>query len=178
MAEQSTSPDAASDSICPWCSATLTPGAANCPSCGANLTADDDHELPGVNAIDQEVVRGLKKPPSRSRLLSWISGDYEPGTPSVVEAGALAPPDPNVQREILRLEIEAEVANLQAEAGARYAEALDDGRVQDLPEGVEAIATGSAPIEGLVPEPVPGALPVAAETTGEGDATAGDAPPA
>jgi hypothetical protein len=178
MADESISTDTASDSICPWCSAALTPGAATCPSCGANLTSDDDHELPGVNAIDQDVVRGLKKPPARSRLLSWISGDYEPGTPSLVEAGALAPPDQDVQREILRLEIEAEVANLQAEAGARYAEALAEGRVQDLPEGLEAIATGSAPIEGLVPDAVPALHPDATESVSETDAPAGDTPTA
>jgi hypothetical protein len=53
--------------------------------------------------------------------MSWISGDYEldenPAPP-----GSLAPPPPDVRREMLRLELEAQVANLQAEAGALAAE--------------------------------------------------------
>jgi hypothetical protein len=165
MADQSRSTDPASGSVCPWCSAVLTPDAVICPSCGANLAADEEHELPGVTAVDQDVVRGLKKTASRSRLLSWISGEYEATGPSVVEAGALAPPDPEVQREILRLEIAAEVANLQAEVDARYAEAIADGRVSELPDGVEAMATGSSLDD----------LRAAVETTSEGAASAGPA---
>ena len=116
-----------------------------------------------MTAIDQDVLRGLKKStPGRSRLMSWISGDYESEGQSQVEAGALQPPDVNVQREILRLEIEAEVANLQAEADARYAEAVVDGRVSDLPEGVQALATGSTLDEVIA------ALDGPADTTTEG----------
>ena len=47
----------------------------------------------------------------------------------------IAPPDPEVQREILRLELEAEVANLQAEADALLSEAVVEGRVVEVPEG-------------------------------------------
>ena len=49
------------------------------------------------------------------------------------EAGALAPPDLAVRREILRLELEAEVANLQAEADAIRAEATVEGRAPGVP---------------------------------------------
>ena len=143
MAEQPAPTETLSGPVCPWCSAQLAPEATVCPSCGANLTSDEEHELPGVTAIDHELLRSTKKSPGRSRILSWISGEYEPEGQSQVEAGALQPPDPNVQREILRLQLEAEVANLQAEADALYAEAVVDGRVSELPEGIEAIATGS-----------------------------------
>ena len=143
MAEQPAPTETLSGPVCPWCSAQLAPEATVCPSCGANLTSDEEHELPGVTAIDHELLRSTKKSPGRSRILSWISGEYEPEGQSQVEAGALQPPDPNVQREILRLQLEAEVANLQAEADALYAEAVVEGRVSELPEGVEAIATGS-----------------------------------
>ena len=144
MAEQPAPTETLSGPVCPWCSAQLTPDAAVCPSCGANLTSDEEQQLPGVTAVDQELLlRNIKKSPGRSRILSWISGEYEPEGQSQVEAGALQPPDPNVQREILRLQLEAEVANLQAEADALYAEAVVEGRVSELPEGVEAIATGS-----------------------------------
>jgi hypothetical protein len=101
------------------------------------------HELPGVTAVDHEALRTIKKDAGRNRLLSWISGEYEPEGTSQVEAGALQRPDPDVQREILRLQLEAEVANLQAEADALYAEAVVEGRLADLPEGLEAIATGA-----------------------------------
>ena len=144
MAEQPAPTETLSGPVCPWCSAQLAPDAAVCPSCGANLTSDEEQQLPGVTAVDQELLlRNIKKSPGRSRILSWISGEYEPEGQSQVEAGALQPPDPNVQREILRLQLEAEVANLQAEADALYAEAVVDGRVSELPEGIEAIATGS-----------------------------------
>ena len=68
-------------------------------------------------------------PRPRNRIMSWISGEYpDEGGGVPAEAGALAPPDLAVRREILRLELEAEVANLQAEADALLAEAKVEGR--------------------------------------------------
>jgi hypothetical protein len=88
-----------------------------------------------VTAIDAaSLVRSKSAAPQRSRLLSWISGEYESDTPSEAEAQAIAPPDLEVRREILRLELEAEVANLQAEADAIRAEAAAEGRTIDLPD--------------------------------------------
>jgi RNA polymerase subunit RPABC4/transcription elongation factor Spt4 len=143
MVDQPASTETQPGSVCPWCSARLTPDATTCPSCGANLTSEEGHELPGVTAVDHEAIRSLKKEAGRNRILSWISGEYQPEGTSPVEAGALQRPDPDVQREILRLELEAEVAKLQAEADARYADAVVEGRLSDLPEGLQAIATGS-----------------------------------
>ena len=121
--------------VCPWCSAESTPDAIACPSCGANLVADGDPNVPGVTAIDAaSLVRSRTAPQPRSRLLSWISGEYQSDTPSQSEAQAIAPPDDEVRREILRLELEAQVANLQAEADAIRAEAAAEGRTIDLPE--------------------------------------------
>ena len=129
---------AASDAICPWCSAAVTAGAATCASCGAILIAEDASELPGITEIDPKVARGERPPPQRSRLLSWISGDYPDTSGGPVDPGALAPPDPAVQREILRLELQAEVANLQAEADAMRADAIVEGRVADAEEIADA----------------------------------------
>jgi hypothetical protein len=70
--------------------------------------------------------------------MSWISGEYTSDTPSKAEAQAIAPPDQEVRREIFRLELEAEVANLQAEADALRAEAVAEGRALDLAEGAAA----------------------------------------
>ncbi len=106
-----------------------------CPSCGANLVADGDPSVPGVTAIDAAaLVRSKATPQPRSRLLSWISGEYQLDVPSKAEAQAIAPPDEDVRREILRLELEAQVANLQAEADAIRAEAAAEGRTIDLPD--------------------------------------------
>ena len=69
--------------------------------------------------------------------------------PDRADAQALAPPDPEVQREILRLELEAEVANLQAEADALLSEAVVEGRVVELPEDVQELATGEFDAETL-----------------------------
>jgi hypothetical protein len=131
-------------SICPWCSATYTGEPETCPSCGAALAVDPatDSALPGLTAIDAAAIVRAKTPVARprSRLLSWISGEYPDETPSATEAGALAPPDPDVRREMLRLALEAEVANLQAEADALIAEATVEGHAP----GVDAAETAAA----------------------------------
>jgi hypothetical protein len=142
MDDQTLPTDRPADSVCRWCSAAVTPETATCPSCGAILISDEEPELPGVTEVDQAIVRGEKKPAGRSRLLSWISGEYPEDTSAVADAQALAPPDAEVQREILRLELEAEVANLQAESDALRSEAAAEGR--ELPDGIDPFATSSA----------------------------------
>jgi hypothetical protein len=144
MDDQTLPADRAPDDVCPWCSAALTADPAVCPSCGAILTADDEPDLPGVTAVDEKVARGVKRPGSRSRLLSWISGDNQDDLPSQADAQALAPPDPEVQHEILRLELEAHVAKLQAEADANLSDAMLEGRAVDVPDGLRSFATGEA----------------------------------
>jgi hypothetical protein len=136
MVEELTAGDAVPLPRCMWCSAPLpSENETTCPSCGATLIEEGDRQVPGVTAIDAEaIVRGarLTKPKSRSRLMSWISGEYQeeekPAPP-----GSLAPPPLEVRREMLRLELAAEVANLQAEAGAVAAEAaIESGEPIDL----------------------------------------------
>ena len=130
-------------SICPWCSATYTGEPETCPSCGAALAVDPttDAALPGLTAIDAAAIVRAKTPVARprSRLLSWISGEYPDEAPTAADAGALAPPDAEVRREMLRLALEAEVANLQAEADALIAEATLEGRAPEAtPEDAAA----------------------------------------
>ena len=130
-------------SICPWCSATYTGEPEHCPSCGAVLAVDPatDPSLPGLTSIDTAAILNAKTPTprSRNRLLSWISGEYPDEAIDPADAGALAPPDRLVRREILRLELEAEVANLQAEADAMIAEAKVEGHAPDAsPEDAAA----------------------------------------
>jgi hypothetical protein len=127
-------------------------GMTECPSCGANLVPDGDPNVPGLTAVDAaSIIRSKSPQQPRSRLLSWLSGEYTTDLPSKAEQQAIAPPDPDVRREILRLELQAEVANLQAEADALRAEAAAEGRsVEALDAALAAAAavTERAPIEG------------------------------
>lgn len=146
MVDDTTPVAESTDAICPWCSAHYTGDPENCPSCGAALAVDPttDSALPGLTAIDAAAIVRAKTqvPKQRSRLLSWISGDYPDEPATATEAGALAPPDIEVRREMLRLELEAEVANLQAEADALIAEATVEGRAPTAtPEDAAAAAT-------------------------------------
>ena len=130
--------------VCSWCSTKVPDGATTCPNCGANLIPDPDTDVPGVTAVDAASIIRSRSAASqpRSRLLSWISGDSTPDQPSKAEQQAIAPPGPEVQREILRLELAA----LQAEADALRAEALAEGRtVVDL-EPQPNVLLGPAPV--------------------------------
>jgi hypothetical protein len=149
MADQTPSADRPSESVCPWCSATVAPDSPTCPSCGAILESDEERDLPGLTAVDIAAIRAETKPATRNRLLSWISGDYPEQPPTADEAQALAPPDADVQREIMRLELEAEVANLQAETDALLADAVVEGRVGELPQEIQPLATGEFDADAL-----------------------------
>ncbi len=150
---------------CPWCSAALpAPNLEDCPSCGATLTSSTDaSQLPGVTAIDHEAIarsarEALRQP--RSRFLSWLSGDYAEEGPAATEA--IAPPDPAVRREMLRLKLAAEIADRQAEADAIMADAAVEGR----------------PIPSLEPEPSLDAEPsLGAEASLEAEEVSESAPP-
>ena len=130
-----TSPSAEpAGSVCPWCSARYSGEPDRCPSCGAALAVDPatDPSLPGLTAIDAAAIVRAKTPVARprSRLLSWISGEYPDEAPSAAEVGA----------EMLRLALEAEVANLQAEADALMAEVSVEGGAPDATAADSAAA--------------------------------------
>jgi hypothetical protein len=101
---------------CNWCSAVLPSDHEEvCPSCGATLLGDGDTSVPGLTAIDAEaILRGARaaKTKPRSRLLGWINGDPDDGGSGAAAApGSLAPPPADVRREMLRLSLEAQVAD-------------------------------------------------------------------
>src|SRR5690242_20452011 len=119
---------------CMWCSAVLpSDHETACPSCGATLVGQGEAAVPGLTAIDADAIlrnaRSASRPkPRGGRLLSWISGEYpgdDAGAPP--PPGSLAPPPADVRREMLRLELEAQVANAQAEVEALAADAAVDG---------------------------------------------------
>jgi hypothetical protein len=151
-----------------------------CPSCGANLVPDGDPNVPGLTAVDAaSIIRSKSPQQPRSRLLSWLSGEYTTDLPSKAEQQAIAFPDVEVRREILRLELEAEVANLQAEADALRAEAAAEGRSVTEIDAALAAATGagaSAPIDGAdVAEPGPSTEAEGPAVDAEGPAAEADA---
>lgn len=119
---------------CPWCSADTVPGRATCPSCGANLVESGEPAVPGLTAIDAEAVlrsvRAATAPPRRNRFLSMITGeDLDEAPPVAGSPAALAPPPIEVRREMLRMEIAAELADATAEAEALIAEGGDGASV-------------------------------------------------
>jgi len=143
-------PNAAAPVVCTWCSAPLpTPEPDHCPSCGAILTGELAEPLPGITAVDATAL--LRGTPTttrpRNRLLSWINGDYPEDAISPADAKALELPDAAVKREMLRLELEGEVASLKAQADALVAEAAAEGRVVELPDHSALSEAGIAAAE-------------------------------
>jgi len=130
---------------CNWCSAILPSDHEEvCPSCGATLLGDGETSVPGLTAIDAEAIlrsaRATKSKP-RSRLMGWISGDTDDGDAAAASPGSLAPPPAEVRREMLRLSLEAQVANAQAEVESMAAdEAIETGRSLAAPAATVADA--------------------------------------
>jgi hypothetical protein len=134
-----------------WCSAVL-PSAheTTCPSCGATLVGEGESAVPGLTAIDADAIlrnaRSAGKSKPRGRLLSWISGEYEPEDAANAPApGSLSPPPAEVRREMLRLELEAQVANAQAEVEALAADAAVEGGRSLAPVADQPVAAPSEP---------------------------------
>jgi hypothetical protein len=152
---------------CPWCSAPL-PSAAEerCPSCFASLHESATAELPGLTRVDHEALLRRKAPVQPARgLIGWLSGEYRPSDPPV-PPGTFAPPDDEVRREMLRLELAA----LEAEVHAREAEAA----AYAVAVAAAAAASGDEPGEmGRDADPEAGDT----LTTTAGGAAASEAPP-
>lgn len=112
--------------MCPWCSATLPAAdAAVCPSCNAHLVDASDDEIPGLTAVNPALLAAAAAPRKIKRTFGslLVGNDDEIPPPSEAEMPALARPDADVLREIIRLEMEARLASLKAEVAARDAEA-------------------------------------------------------
>jgi hypothetical protein len=149
-----------------------------CPSCGATLLGDGDTSVPGLTAIDAEAIlrsaRAQKAKP-RSRLLGWISGEYDDDGSTTAAPGSLAPPPADVRREMLRLELEAQVANAQAEVEAMAADAaIESGTplksVEKMVEEAD-VADGLDPATAAELAPM-AAVPAADALTDDPDAAA------
>jgi len=102
---------------CPWCSATAPVAAATCPSCGAALRDAADGEIAGVTQIDHSAMLRTKRVKPRG-LAAWLVGERADDEPSM---GKVEPPSEDVRREMLRLELAAIDAELDAKVAAAEA---------------------------------------------------------
>src|SRR5262249_60226941 len=98
---------------CPWCSATVPVEAATCPSCGAQLRDSAEGDVLGVTQIDPSAMSRARRVKPR-RLTSWLTGD----TPAEEEesGGKIEPPTAAVKQEMLKMELAAIDAELEARA--------------------------------------------------------------
>jgi len=115
---------------CPWCSAELSPpGAERCAACGAALTSQAggvEPDIRGVTTLDPEAIIRARAEVSRPRggFFSFLTGEPPPETGGPASPESLAPPSNDVRREMLRLQIEAERADLVAETIALKSDVL------------------------------------------------------
>jgi hypothetical protein len=118
-------PPAAPGLRCPWCSTPVESlEDATCVACGATLHGNSTVEIPGVTAIDSAHASRATAPRKTRRTFGslFVGGDDGIPPPSQAELPALAMPDPEVRREMLRLQLDAELADLTARAAALAAE--------------------------------------------------------
>lgn len=162
---------------CTWCSAPLPAGdPPNCPSCGATLASAAEPQLPGVTTLDTEAILRARSSVSRprSRILSFITGDVEAPESTVPAGESLAPPSAEVRREMLRLAIAAEVADLEAEVQSLATEAaLEAGAPLASPSEAVAVAEAEPVADGEAH--VAEAAPAAADAAPAAEAAAADA---
>jgi hypothetical protein len=175
MAEEATPESPAAS--CPWCSAPLAaPDAANCPSCGAALHGEADAQVPGLTTVDRVAVLEGMRPAirPRNRLVAWLTGGdiEEEAETAPATAEALGPPPPEVRREMLRLQMEAELTQLTAEVESRATDEAvamsESGDEAGAKAAVDAIRETEASVEALVETPEERQL------AGEGAGAAGD----
>ena len=147
---------------CPWCSSTVPLTAATCPSCGASLRDAADGDILGVTQIDPGAIsRASRIKPGRiASLLGAEAVDVGPDL-----GGRVEPPSKEVREEMLRLELAALDAEIEAKAAQAAAERELEGD-----GAVDASATLTAD---AAAEPAAGDASDAADATDAGDA--GDA---
>ena len=88
--------------------------ASRCPSCGAALRDAADGDVLGVTQIDPAALVAARAS-SPGRIATWLGAESDrPTTPSL--AGKIEPPSDEVRAEMLRLELAAIDAEIEAKA--------------------------------------------------------------
>jgi hypothetical protein len=162
---------------CPWCSSDKGADAqGRCLACGAALVPEPvSKPVPGVTDVDALGLlrpRGTNQP---NRIVAWVtgtSGESETWTPA---GEALEKPSLEVQREMLRLQIEAAIAAQQAEVDALRADEtlaaakgpdgamtvetdgpkVDEAEASETADAEDATETDDAPTEASDPADPP-----------------------
>ena len=169
-------PTVASTISCPWCSTVSPAGTATCPSCGAALVASGDGSVPGVTSVDPEAVLRTKGGKSRGGIFGFLSGETGDtvDVPTPEELQSTAPPNADVQIEMMRLELEARRQRIEAEAGELQGEfvieeADERGGPTRTAAAVASTSTAAAPAATAptVPPPGPEEASEAAEAAAE-----------
>ena len=116
-------------STCPWCSATVPARAATCPSCGASLREAAEGDVLGVTQVDPAAIsRASRVKPGR--LATWLGAEK----PDIDDLGGhVEPPSREVRAEMLRIELAA----IDAELDAKVTQATAN---RDLPPEAELMA--------------------------------------
>jgi hypothetical protein len=158
---------------CPWCSAELPAAHADtCPSCGAHLTsaAGAEPDIKGVTSLDPLAIIQARADVARprNRIMSFITGEAPGESEPTANPESLAPPDDAVRREMLRLELEAERADLEAESVALKTDVIVEQNIslaqlaspnvaEVTEDGVETVDAATAPPS--APPSAPAAVP-------------------
>jgi RNA polymerase subunit RPABC4/transcription elongation factor Spt4 len=118
---------------CPWCSAVVPVAASTCPSCGASLRDAADGDILGVTQVDPAAVARTKRIRSRNIAAFLGVGD---GPDEEESTGKVEPPSDEVKREMLRLELAAIDAEIEAKRQEAAAQATLAGQAAkpDAPE--------------------------------------------
>jgi hypothetical protein len=119
-AETTAAPETpAANETCPWCSAAVSASASTCPSCGASLRDAVDEDILGVTQIDPSAVsRASRIKPGRIATLLGAENTEDPTD----LGGHVEPASKEVREEMLRLELAAIDAEIEARQQAVEAE--------------------------------------------------------
>lgn len=99
-------------SICPWCSAAVPVEVSRCPSCGAALRDGVDDEVPGVTQVDLAATSRLARLKPPGRIAMWLGAERTTENPELT--GRIEPPSDDVRKEMLKLELAAIDAEIEA----------------------------------------------------------------
>ena len=135
-AAPSGAPEAAQPTeTCPWCSAKVSGNPVTCPSCGASLREAANGEILGVTQIDPGAVsRASRIKPGR--LATWLGAESTDDATDL--GGNVEPPSKEVREEMLRLELAAIDAEIEAKKQAAEAQKL-------VPDELSAEDPGAKP---------------------------------
>lgn len=103
---------------CPWCSAVVPAAAAKCPSCGASLRDAADGDVLGVTQIDPASLLRTRRVRSRN-IAAFLGVTDEPDDSG--PGGKVEPPSEAVRKEMLRLELAAIDAEIEAKRASAAA---------------------------------------------------------